>query len=137
MPQHVGQLAAGLLAGLGRPLADARIAVLGYAYLEDSDDARNSPSADLVSWLQQHGAAVAVHDPLVPGCERDLPRVVAGADCLVVMVAHTAYRALDLDHLGRLMRTRALVDGRHLLDGARAAAAGFVYRCVGVGAPAR
>jgi UDP-N-acetyl-D-mannosaminuronic acid dehydrogenase len=133
MPRHVGCLAAGLLADLGQSLAGARIAILGYAYLEDSDDARNSPTADLVSWLQTQGASVAVHDPLVPGCERDLEQVVAGADCLVVMVRHSAYRSLDLARLGRLMRRRVLVDGRHLVDGAQAAVAGFAYRCLGIG----
>jgi UDP-N-acetyl-D-mannosaminuronic acid dehydrogenase len=135
MPRHVGELVARLLSSRTRPLAESRIAVLGFAYLEDSDDARNSPSADLVRWLEARGASVAVHDPLVPGCERDLDRAVASADCLVVMVAHSAYRALDLARIGRLMRTRAIVDGRHVLERARAEAEGFTYYCLGVGRP--
>jgi UDP-N-acetyl-D-mannosaminuronic acid dehydrogenase len=133
MPIHTAELAAAVLDELGRPLAEARVAVLGYAYLEDSDDARNSPTADLVAWLRQRGATVTIHDPLVPGCERDVEQVVQGADCLVIMVAHSMYRLLDFDQLGRLMRTRGLVDGRHIVDPARIAAAGFRARSVGVG----
>ncbi|MBV9172476.1 MAG: nucleotide sugar dehydrogenase, partial [Chloroflexi bacterium] len=117
----------------GRFFNNARVAILGYAYLEDSDDARNSPSAALVQELERRGARVAIHDPFVDGCERRLERVVAGADSLVIMVAHSAYRHLDLLSLGSGMRTRTLIDARHVFDQAAAEAAGFIYRCLGVG----
>ena len=68
MPIHIGRLAEDCLDRHGLPLENARIVVLGYAYLEDSDDARNSPSADLVAWLVERRVSVLVHDPLVPGC---------------------------------------------------------------------
>jgi UDP-N-acetyl-D-mannosaminuronic acid dehydrogenase len=133
MPVHVGEMAARLLRQAGQPVGGSRFAVLGYAYLEDSDDARNSPTAELVRWLEERGASIAIHDPFVEECERDLESVVRGADCLVLMVAHSAYRSLDLAHLGSIMRTRTVVDGRHVLDRNDALAAGFIYRCVGVG----
>ena len=50
----------------GCRLGGARIGVLGYRYLEDSDDTRNSPSEVLVGRLQALGAEVVVHDPWVP-----------------------------------------------------------------------
>lgn len=133
MPRHVGEIVAELLSAHGRPLAESWIAVLGYAYLEDSDDSRNSPSAELVRWLEQRGAHVSIHDPLVTGCERKVERVVVGADCLVLMVAHSAYRSLDLEWIGSLMRTRTLVDGRRVVDPAQAETSQFAYRCLGVG----
>jgi UDP-N-acetyl-D-mannosaminuronic acid dehydrogenase len=136
MPSHVGDMVTGLLAAHGRPLAESRIVVLGYAYLQDSDDARNSPSAELVRWLEERGARVAVQDPLVAGCERLIEPLATGADCLVLMVAHSAYRSLDLRRIGELMRTRTLADGRHMLDRTQVEAAGFTYYCLGVGLPA-
>jgi UDP-N-acetyl-D-mannosaminuronic acid dehydrogenase len=48
-----------------QPLAGARIAVLGVAYLEDSDDTRNTPAAPLIRALCARGATVVVHDPYV------------------------------------------------------------------------
>ena len=53
------------------------------------------------------------------------------ADCLVLMVAHSAYRNLDLERLGARMRRKIVIDGRHLLRES-AIAAGFTYRCVGI-----
>jgi UDP-N-acetyl-D-mannosaminuronic acid dehydrogenase len=137
MPRHVGELVERLLLDAGRRLHDARVAVLGYSYLPDSDDARNSPTADLLAWLQARGATVAVHDPWVSGYQADVEEVVNGADCLVVMVAHTVYQELDLDRIGRRMRTRTLVDGRNAMEVARVAAAGFASRVLGVGRPSR
>jgi UDP-N-acetyl-D-mannosaminuronic acid dehydrogenase len=133
MPPHVGALAEATLARHARPLAQARVLVLGYAYLENSDDARNSPTADLVEWLRTRGATVDIHDPFVPGFELDIAEASVGADCLILMVAHSTYRALSLETLGRRMRTRVLVDGRNFFDPAAAEAAAFAYRCVGIG----
>jgi UDP-N-acetyl-D-mannosaminuronic acid dehydrogenase len=133
MPGHVADLVLRLLAAAGRTPNGARIAVLGYAYLGDSDDARNSPSAVLVDALDSRGATVAIHDPLVAGCERELERAAEGADGLVIMVDHSAYRGLDLGRVGARMRTRTLVDGRRVMDRAQAEAAGFLYSCIGVG----
>jgi len=48
-----------------QPLAGARIAVLGVAYLEDSDDMRNTPAAPLIRALCARGATVVAHDPYV------------------------------------------------------------------------
>jgi UDP-N-acetyl-D-mannosaminuronic acid dehydrogenase len=133
MPGHIGELARSALSERGRELRRARLVLLGYAYLENSDDVRNSPTADVVAWLEDRGATVVVHDPLVPGYRVDLDVVVAAADCLVLMVAHDAYRDLALERLGRRMRTRVLIDGRHFFQPAAATRAGYTYRCVGAG----
>jgi UDP-N-acetyl-D-mannosaminuronic acid dehydrogenase len=131
MPAHAGELLEEALREAGGALAGAVVAVLGQAYLEGSDDERNSPTDALVPWLRARGAEVRVHDPFVPGVERDLERVVSGADGVVLMVAHPAYRSLELGWLRDRMRGRAIVDGRHVLDLPAARAAGLVPRAIG------
>jgi len=140
MPAHVADLVERALADAGVTLGDpgaalagARVAVLGYAYLEESDDTRNSPSAALVDVLRARGAGVAIHDPWVPAYRGDVLQVAAGCDATVVMVAHRAYRDLDLAALARVMRTPVVVDGRRAVDAAAARAAGLRYAAVGVG----
>jgi UDP-N-acetyl-D-mannosaminuronic acid dehydrogenase len=135
MPRHVGELTRAVLTETHRQLASSYLVVLGQAYLANSDDVRNSPTVDLVNWLQAHGASVAVHDPLVPEFQVDLDRVVLGADGLILMVAHDAYRYLDLAQLSGRMRNPVLVDGRHFFDADAAIRAGFTYRCLGIGEP--
>jgi UDP-N-acetyl-D-mannosaminuronic acid dehydrogenase len=136
MPLHVADMAAQALYDSGVPIARARVAVLGYAYLENSDDTRNSPSAAFIARLRELGAEVAIHDPWVADYQGDLFECLAGADAAAVLVGHHAYRALDLERLRAVLRTPILVDGRGLFTPAQAAAAGLMYRGVGYGIPA-
>jgi len=131
MPLHIVELLKDALAEAGRGLEGARLAVLGYAYLEESDDARNSPSATLVRRLHELGAEVVIHDPWIAEYGGDLLQRLRGCDAAVIMVAHGAYRGLDLNALTSALRTPILVDGRRLFEAAQARAAGLLYRRIG------
>lgn len=142
MPYHVADLVAGALAEAGRAIQGARIAVLGYAYLENSDDTRNSPSIPLVARLRGWGAEVVVHDPWAQTGDwanagvllvREVGEAVRGADAVVLMVAHEVYRQLSLAEIRQAVRTPVLVDGRHIFEAEEAWQAGFIYRGVGIG----
>jgi UDP-N-acetyl-D-mannosaminuronic acid dehydrogenase len=133
MPLHMVALTVEALEDAGTDVAEARVAVLGYAYLENSDDTRNSPSAALVERLRELGASVSVHDPHVRGYQGALEEHVEGCDVLVVMVAHDAYRSLSLRNLRTSVRRPILIDGRHVFSPAQAQAAGWEYRGVGIG----
>ena len=135
MPLHVADLVVDALQEAGRDIVGARVAVLGYAYLQNSDDTRNSPSAVLVDRVRELGAEVSVHDPHVAGCERDVKRVLQGADIAVVAVAHDAYRSLDWAALKSLFRTPIVVDGRNVCDEAALKRAGYTYILVGRSEP--
>jgi UDP-N-acetyl-D-mannosaminuronic acid dehydrogenase len=133
MPHHVAELAANALRDAGVEIAQAQIVVLGYAYIENSDDARNSPSAALVGKLRTMGAQVAIHDPHVPGYGGDLQTLASGADAVILMVAHNIYRGLDLAALRRVVSHPILVDGRNAFSSADARIAGWRYRGLGRG----
>jgi UDP-N-acetyl-D-mannosaminuronic acid dehydrogenase len=64
MPLHMVDLLREALLEAERKIGEARVAILGYAYLEESDDTRNSPSKILESELIRTGAEVVIHDPL-------------------------------------------------------------------------
>jgi UDP-N-acetyl-D-mannosaminuronic acid dehydrogenase len=143
MPGHMAGLAEAALAEAGRPLAGSRVAVLGVAYLEDSADTRNTPALALIRALLSAGAEVIAHDPYVRHEEwgqlwegkppvrlvHDLYRALEGADCAALVTRHAEYRDL-LEQAGG-MRTRAVVDGRNVLDPEVCRRAGFAYRGVG------
>ena len=135
MPLHMADLTVEALEEAGLEVEEARVAVLGYAYLENSDDTRNSPSEILVNRLAELGATTCVHDPWVREYQGDLAEVVSGCDALVVMVAHDEYRDLDLEYLRGLVAHPVLVDGRNVFRPERVAAAGWIYRGVGRGRP--
>jgi UDP-N-acetyl-D-mannosaminuronic acid dehydrogenase len=131
MPLHVAELAEDGLREAGRVVEDAKVAVLGYAYLENTDDARNSPTVPLLERLQALGAKVVIHDPHFAECNSDLEESVAGSDCVVVMVAHDEYHAIDLADLREWVATPVLIDGRNVFDKERARELGFIYKGVG------
>lgn len=132
MPDHMVSLLQQGLLEAGCSLTGARILVLGYAYLEDSDDTRNSPSQALVDRLSEMGAEAVIHDPYVPGYDGDLLAAAQGCQAAIVMVRHRMYVELDLEALRAALQTPLLIDGRNVFDPERAGATGFIYRGVGL-----
>ena len=138
MPTRMAQLVEEAMMAAGRRIKGAKVAVLGFAFREGTEDARNTPSRPFIQELRRRGADVSIHDPYARpergyAIDRDLDAVLRGADCLAIVTAHDAYRDLDLRKAGRLMRHRAMVDGRNAFAGPEAVRAGFVYRGIGKG----
>ncbi len=133
MPLHVVALTVKALQEAGVDIADAKVAVLGYTYRENTDDTRNSPSEVLVARLRELGAEVTIHDPWVPEYRGDVEEVGRGCDVIVLMVAHDAYRAMDLGRLRSQVARPVLIDGRNMLSAEQARVAGWEYWSVGVG----
>jgi len=138
MPRRMAQLVQEALAASGRPIKGARVAVLGFAYREGTEDARNTPAIPFIRELRRRGADVVIHDPYARSergytVTRDLKAATEGVDCLAIVTAHDAYRRMDLRDLGRRMRRRVLVDGRNVFAGPEVVRAGFVYRGIGKG----
>ncbi|MFH0816368.1 MAG: nucleotide sugar dehydrogenase [Methanobacteriota archaeon] len=137
MPVHVADLVEEALKERKLKLRGAKVAILGLAFLENSDDTRNTPSATLYLELKRRGAKLAMHDPLVR--EHELPftdkldDVLKGADAVVLSTKHKEYAKIDLKKLAKKVRTPVIVDGRNLWDPEKVRKAGFTYRGVGKG----
>lgn len=133
MPRHVADMTARALEAMGRDLTVSKVAVLGYAYMEESDDTRNSPSEDLIAHLRDLGADIVIHDPWIAPYQGDLYATIAGCDAVIIMVAHKAYRTLDLHHVRNALHTPVIIDARRVIDQHAAQHAGLYYCAVGVG----
>jgi len=138
MPKRMAHLVGEALVAAGRKVKGSRVAVLGFAYRENTEDTRNTPARILVKELRRRGADVTIHDPYARSergytIVRDLRDALRGADALAIVTAHDVYRRLDLRTARRLMRHRALVDGRNVFEGRDVERAGFVYRGLGKG----
>ncbi len=138
MPRRMARLVEEALAASGRRIKGARVAVLGFAYRENTDDSRNTPAKAMIQEVRRRGADVVIHDPFARSERgytifRDLDAAVKGADCVAIVTAHNAYRKIDLKWLRRRLRRKVIVDGRNLFAGPDAVRAGFVYRGIGKG----
>ena len=132
MPSHMAVLVQDALKEAGRVIKRARIAVLGYSYLEDSDDTRNSPSEALVRILRELGADPVIHDPWIPEYNGDVIERIRGCDAAVLMVAHSAYKEFDLGSLKSALQLPILVDGRGVFDKRAGIEANLIYRGIGL-----
>ena len=126
MPGHMAELLKNGLADAGKDLKGARILVMGYAYLENSDDTRNSPSAVLVDLLKDEGAEAVVHDPYVKEFQGDLLDMARGCDAAVLMVRHEEYGKLGLADL-KAMGIQVFIDGRGFFSSETAKASQIFY----------
>jgi UDP-N-acetyl-D-mannosaminuronic acid dehydrogenase len=134
MPLHIVDLTVEALQKVGIDITDARVAVLGYAYLENSDDTRNSPSEVLVARLRNLGAKVVIHDPFVPEYQGNLAVCLDGSNAIVIMVAHDTYRDLDLSQFRAYSdQDVILIDGRNIISYIRAEINERNFRIVGRG----
>ncbi|HMN15402.1 MAG TPA: nucleotide sugar dehydrogenase [Bellilinea sp.] len=131
MPMHIVDLLADGFSEVGKTLHGTRILVLGYSYLEDSDDTRNSPSEVLVRALKDQGAQVIVHDPFVSQYTGDLYAKASGCDAAVLMVKHKQYSQIDLNALKSSLHTPVFVDGRGFYN--TNDFSDWIYRKVGMG----
>jgi len=121
MPEHIFNVLENRMEGFD----GKRILILGYAYLNNSDDARNSPSEELVKLINDTGASIVIHDPYIKKYAGDVVEKAKDCDAVVLMTAHSEYASIDLKQLKRVMRTPFIFDGRNVLDKAFVIDLGF------------
>ncbi len=119
------------------------IGILGLAFKPGTDDVRESPALDFIRILIDRGAHVRAHDPAAVSNARkaleeldvefvsDPYDVAVGAEALVLATDWPEYVTLNLERVAQSMQTPVLLDGRNILDKAKAEAAGFYYMGVG------
>lgn len=138
-PAEVVKLADAELGGL----RGKRVAVLGLAFKELTDDVRSSRAFPLVDALRKAGATVVGHDPeAADNFRRQVPDLevaatwedaARGADAVVFQAEWPLYKSIAPKRLRELLRTPVVVDGRRTLDPAACRAAGLRYRAIGLG----
>jgi len=135
MPNHTADLVEEALNDQGKKIVDAKIAILGVAFLENSDDTRNTPAKTLYETLVKKGAKPMLHDPYVRDFDipfsKDFNEVISGADAVVIVTKHKDYLNIDLNDLKDKMKTPVIVDGRNIFQKEECENIGFVYKGVG------
>jgi UDP-N-acetyl-D-glucosamine dehydrogenase len=123
MPHYVIHRTIDGLNDSGKALRGAKVLVIGLAYKPDVDDVRETPAAEIIKLLFEHGADVSYHDPHVPlfaGMRKymeyrmhSVPLTkenVAAADCVLIVTNHAA---IDWQIIAE--HARLCVDSRNAL----------------------
>ncbi len=127
--------------GAAGPLAGKTAAVLGLSFKPETDDIRESPALAVVQGLLESGVRVRAFDPaaventkaVFPQLDyaRDAYDCARGADFVVLATEWNEFRALDLEQLGKAVRSRTMIDLRNVYDPKELRAAGWNYTGVG------
>lgn len=125
-----------------KDVKNPKIAVLGLAFKDGTDDCRESPAMDIVGELLQQGADITAYDPKAMGTAcgllgnkisyaDDMYACLKDADVLAILTEWNEFKALDLVQTAHLMRHKQIVDCRNLINAEQAAANGFDYQGIG------
>jgi UDP-N-acetyl-D-mannosaminuronic acid dehydrogenase len=140
MPMHMIELLKQGFNDAETNLNGSKICILGLAFIENSDDTRNTPSVVLYQLLKKENTDVIVHDPFVKKFDEaeinltdDLHAALKDADAVLIVTGHKQYSELQLSELKELMRRPVIIDGRNLFDAATCKNHGFTYYGVGKG----
>lgn len=123
-------------------IKNPKIAVLGLAFKDGTDDCRESPAMDIIGGLLRRGANIIAYDPkametakLLLGDKieyaKDMYSAVSGADVLAILTEWAEFKTLDLQKVAQLMRNKRIVDCRNLLNISQVIANNFLYRGIG------
>jgi len=118
------------------------VTLWGLSFKPNTDDMREAPAVTIIEMLLAAGARVHVHDPVAMTVAKKLfgrkvryfennYRALRDADALVVVTEWNEFRRPDLDKMKKLMRGKAIFDGRNIYNPAMLRSKGFVYYGVG------
>lgn len=124
----------------GKKVRDAKVVILGITFKENCPDTRNSKVADIIHELAEYGIRPQVVDPVANAADAkreygvELVNLddVRNADCVILAVAHDAFRALGVEGINGLFAAmenaeKVVVDVKSLLDKKAMEKAGYRY----------
>ena len=122
-------------------LNDKKVGVLGLAFKPNTDDMRDAPAIDIITYLKNDGASVTAYDPeAMKGAQRILPdieyaddvyNVAKDADLLVVVTDWNDFKEIDFEKIKSLMKQPNIIDARNVYDPEKLKSMGFTYAGVG------
>ena len=115
-----------ITAAVGSSLYKKRIALLGLAFKEGTNDVRHSLSIRLYRLLRDQGASVVGHDVLAVDEVRelepefevsdDVADILSDSEVVVALNSEPSYTGIDWSDYGQIKRSPYVIDTRGILD---------------------
>lgn len=140
MGKFVADAAIKNMIAVGQAPKKSKVVILGLTFKENCPDTRNSKVDDIIKRLGEYGITPVVVDPWAS--ERDAQHEygvtltkleeVKDADCVIVAVAHSAFKALSLTDIKKLYRScddaeKVLIDVKGLYQVSELNTSGLKY----------
>ncbi|EDP3161169.1 nucleotide sugar dehydrogenase [Campylobacter jejuni] len=125
-----------------KEIKNPKIAILGLAFKDGTDDCRESPAVDIVFKLLEQKIQICAYDPKA----MDLAKQILGdkidyansmyeaikdADAIAILTEWKEFSSLDLKKACDLVKHKKIIDLRNLIDKSEAIKLGFEYQGIG------
>ncbi|ECQ7109040.1 UDP-glucose/GDP-mannose dehydrogenase family protein [Campylobacter jejuni] len=125
-----------------KDIKNPKIAILGLAFKDGTDDCRESPAVDIIFKLLEQKVQICAYDPKA----MDLAKQILGdkidyansmyeaikdADVIAILTEWKEFSSLDLKKAYDLVRHKKIIDLRNLIDKNEAIKLGFEYQGIG------
>lgn len=123
-------------------IKNKKIAILGLAFKDNTDDVRESAAIDIIKNLKRRGALIQTYDPKAMKNAKkifdseiiycpDPYKAVKGAQLLIIATEWPQFKKLDWRKIKKLMKNNIVLDGKNLLDKEKMIKLGFRYYAIG------
>lgn len=127
----------------GGNLKGLKMALWGLSFKPKTDDMREAPSLVIIEKLLAAGCTVTAYDPVaMPEAKHTLGDSITyakdefdaliDADALLIVTEWPEFRVPNFAVVSRLMKQKAIFDGRNIYDAKELKELGFTYHCIGV-----
>ena len=137
MGKYVAEMTVKKLIAAGKPVKDAKVAILGFTFKENCPDIRNTRIIDIVDELKEYGVTAVVADPQAEADETkrfyDIELYnqddIKDVSAVIVAVAHDEYQNLSVSDIDKLIAydKKVLIDIKGILDRKVFENAGYTY----------
>ncbi len=126
-----------------KDIRNPKIAILGLAFKDGTDDCRESPAVEIIELLLAKSCAIiTAYDPKAVKNAKELlgdkvhlseniEEVVKDANIIVVLTEWASFKEIDFNKLIHLVAHKDVFDTRNILDKAQVVKAGFSYYSIG------
>ncbi|MBK1992429.1 UDP-glucose/GDP-mannose dehydrogenase family protein [Campylobacter sp. 2018MI35] len=125
-----------------KDIKNPKIAILGLAFKDGTDDCRESPAVDIVFKLLEKNVQICAYDPKAMELAKQILgdkinyansmyEVIKDADVIAILTEWKEFANLDLKKAYDLLKHKKIVDLRNLINKDEAIKLGFEYQGVG------
>jgi len=123
-------------------ISGKRIALWGLSFKPNTDDMREAPALTLIEKIQDAGGSVSAYDPVATEeahrilgdsieYANDQYEAANNADALLIVTEWREFRMPHFDVLTKIMKHKAIFDGRNIFEHEDVLEHGFHYECIG------
>ncbi|EBD1683080.1 UDP-glucose/GDP-mannose dehydrogenase family protein [Campylobacter coli] len=121
---------------------NSKIAILGLAFKDGTDDCRESPAIDIIFKLLEQHTHIQAYDPKAMELAKSILQdkitychniyeACRDANLLVILTEWSEFKDIDLEKLAGIMKEKKIFDCRNLLDKQKVLSFGYRYEGIG------